>query len=156
MQTIATIGLDIAKSVFQVHGVDAAGRVVIRRQLKRRHVLAFFQRLRPCLIGIEACASSHHWSRELQAVGHTVRLMPPAYVKPYVKRQKNDATDAEAICEAVTRANMRFVSTKTPEQQSGLVLHRTRHLFMRHVMQSRSIRRSGQPTCAIALSNAGF
>jgi transposase len=131
MQTIATIGLDIAKSVFQVHGVDAAGRVVIRRQLKRRHVLAFFQRLRPCLIGIEACASSHHWSRELQAVGHTVRLMPPAYVKPYVKRQKNDATDAEAICEAVARANMRFVPTKTPEQQSGLVLHRTRHLFVR-------------------------
>jgi transposase len=131
MQTIATIGLDIAKSVFQVHGVDAAGRVVIRRQLKRRHVLAFFQKLRPCLIGIEACASSHHWSRELQALGHTVRLMPPAYVKPYVKRQKNDATDAEAICEAVARANMRFVPTKTPEQQSGLVLHRTRHLFVR-------------------------
>jgi len=131
MQTITTIGLDIAKSVFQVHGVDAGGRVVIRRQLKRRHVLAFFQRLRPCLIGIEACASSHHWSRELQAVGHTVRLMPPVYVKPYVKRQKNDATDAEAICEAVARANMRFVPTKTPEQQSGLVLHRTRHLFVR-------------------------
>ena len=131
MQTITTIGLDIAKSVFQVHGVDAAGRVVIGRQLKRRHVLAFFQRLRPCLIGIEACASSHHWSRELQAVGHTVRLMPPVYVKPYVKRQKNDATDAEAICEAVARANMRFVPTKTPEQQSGLVLHRTRHLFVR-------------------------
>ena len=131
MQTIATVGLDIAKSVFQVHGVDAAGRVVIRRQLKRRHVLAFFQRLRPCLIGIEACASSHHWSRELQAVGHTVRLMPPVYVKPYVKRQKNDATDAEAICEAVARAKMRFVPTKTPEQQSGLVLHRTRHLFVR-------------------------
>jgi transposase len=105
--------------------------VVIRRQLKRRYVLAFFQKLPPCLVGIEACASSHHWSRELQAVGHTVRLMPPAYVKPYVKRQKNDATDAEAICEAVTRANMRFVPTKTPEQQSGLVLHRTRHLFIR-------------------------
>ena len=115
----------------QVHSVDAAGRVVIGRQLKRRHVLAFFQRLRPCLIGIEACASSHHWSRELQAVGHTVRLMPPVYVKPYVKRQKNDATDAEAICEAVARANMRFVPTKTPEQQSGLVLHRTPHPFVR-------------------------
>ncbi len=120
MQTITTIGLDIAKSVFQVHGVDAAGQVVIRRQLKRRYVLAFFQKLPPCLIGIEACASSHYWSRELQALGHTVRLMPPAYVKPYVKRQKNDATDAEAICEAVTRANMRFVPTKTPEQQSCL------------------------------------
>jgi transposase len=131
MQTITTIGLDIAKSVFQVHGVDAGGQVVIRRQLKRRYVLAFFQKLPACLVGIEACASSHHWSRELEALGHTVRLMPPAYVKPYVKRQKNDAADAEAICEAVTRANMRFVATKTPEQQSGLVLHRTRHLFIR-------------------------
>src|SRR6266508_4437555 len=131
MQTVTTIGLDIAKSVFQVHGVDAAGNVIVRRQLKRRYVLPFFQKLPPCLIGIEACASSHHWSRELQAVGHTVRLMPPAYVRPYVKRQKNDAADAEAICEAVTRANMRFVPTKTLEQQSGLVLHRTRHLLIR-------------------------
>jgi transposase len=131
MQAITIIGLDIAKSVFQVHGVDAAGQVVIRRQLKRRYLLAFFQKLRPCLVGIEACASSHHWSRELQALGHTVRLMPPAYVKPYVKRHKNDAVDAEAICEAVTRANMRFVATKTPEQQSCLTLHRTRHLFIR-------------------------
>src|SRR6202047_2847626 len=131
METITTIGLDIAKSVFQVHGVDAQGKVIVRRQLKRRYVLAFFQKLPPCLVGIEACASSHYWSRELQALGHTVRLMPPAYVKPYVKRQKNDATDAEAICEAVTRANMRFVPTKTPEQQSGLVLHRARHLFIR-------------------------
>jgi len=117
MQTVTTIGLDIAKSVFQVHGVDAAGQVVIRRQLKRRYVLAFFQKLSPCLVGIEACASSHYWSRELQALGHSVRLMPPAYVKPYVKRQKNDMADAEAICEAVTRANMRFVPTKTPEQR---------------------------------------
>jgi transposase len=131
MQTVTTIGLDIAKSVFQVHGVDAAGQVLIRRQLKRRTVLAFFEKLPPCLVGIEACASSHHWSRELQALGHTVRLMPPAYVKPYVKRHKNDATDAEAICEAVTRANMRFVATKTPEQQSCLTLHRTRHLLIR-------------------------
>jgi len=131
MQAITTIGLDIAKSVFQVHGVDAAGQVVVRRQLKRRYVLAFFEKLSPCLVGIEACASSHHWSRELQALGHTVRLMPPAYVKPYVKRQKNDMADAEAICEAVTRANMRFVPTKTPEQQSGLMLHRARHLFIR-------------------------
>ena len=123
MQTITTIGLDIAKSVFQVHGVDADGNIVIRRQVKRRYVLAFFQKQPPCLVGIEACASSHHWSRELQALGHTVRLMPPAYVKPYV--------DAEAICEAVTRANMRFVATKTPEQQSCLTLHRTRHLLIR-------------------------
>jgi transposase len=132
MQTVTTIGLDIAKAVFQVHGVDAAGKVLIRRQLKRRYVLAFFEKLPPCLVGIEACATSHHWSRELKALGHTVRLMPPAYVKPYVKRQKNDAADAEAICEAVTRANMRFVETKTPEQQSCLMLHRTRQLFIRH------------------------
>ena len=131
MQAITTIGLDIAKSVFQVHGVDADGQVVLRRKLKRRYVVAFFEKLAPCLVGIEACASSHHWARQLQALGHNVRLMPPAYVKPYVKRQKNDATDAEAICEAVSRANMRFVPTKTPEQQSGLVLHRTRHLFIR-------------------------
>ena len=131
MQAVTTIGLDIAKSVFQVHGVDVQGKVIIRRQLKRRHVLALFRKLPPCLVGMEACASSHHWSRELQVLGHTVRLMPPAYVKPYVKRQKNDATDAEAICEAVSRPNMRFVATKTPEQQSCLMLHRARHLFIR-------------------------
>jgi transposase len=131
MQAVTTIGLDIAKSVFQVHGIDAEGNVIVRRQLKRRHVLAFFQKLPLCLVGIEACASSHHWSREIKALGHTVRLMPPAYVKPYVKRQKNDATDAEAICEAVRRPTMRFVETKTPEQQSCLTLHRTRHLFIR-------------------------
>jgi transposase len=131
MQGITTIGLDIAKSVFQVHGIDAEGTVIIRRQLKRRYVLAFFRKLPPCLVGLEACASSHHWSRELKTLGHTVRLMPPAYVKPYVKRQKNDAADAEAICEAVTRPTMRFVATKTPQQQSCLMLHRTRHLFIR-------------------------
>jgi transposase len=131
MQTVTTIGLDIAKSVFQVHGVDSVGNVIIRRQLKRRYVLPFFQKLPPCAVGIEACATSHHWSRELKRFGHIVRLMPPAYVRPYVKRQKNDAADAEAICEAVTRANMRFVETKTPEQQSCLMLHRTRHLFIR-------------------------
>ena len=165
MQTITTIGLDIAKSVFQVHGVDAAGQVVIRRQLKRRYVLAFFQKLPPCLIGIEACASSHYWSRELQALGHTVRLMPPAYVKPYVKRQKNDMADAEAICEAVARANMRFVPTKTPEQQSCLMLHRTRHLFIRqqtavinsiraHLAEFGIVARSGakeSPNCSTLL-----
>src|SRR5262245_17120839 len=131
MQAITTVGLDIAKSVFQVHGVDAEGHVVVRRQLKRRYVLPFFQKLPPCLVGIEACATSHYWSRELQALGHKVRLMPPAYVKPYVKRHKNDATDAEASCEAVGRPTMRFVETKTPEQQGCLTLHRTRHLFIR-------------------------
>ena len=106
--------------------------MVLRRQLKRRYVLAFFQKLPSCLVGIEACASSRHWSRELQALGHTVRLMPPTSVKPYVKRHKDDAIDAEAICEAATRPNIRFVATKTCEQQSCLTLHRTRHLFIRH------------------------
>ena len=131
MESISTIGLDIAKSVFQVHCADAQGNVVVRRQLKRRYVLPFFQKPPPCLVGIEACATSHYWSRELQELGHKVRLMPPAYVKPYVKRQKNYATDAEAICEAVGRPNMRFVETKTPEQQGCLTLHRTPHLFIR-------------------------
>jgi transposase len=131
MKAITTIGLDIAKSVFQVHCVDAAGNIVLRQQLKRRYVLAFFQKLPSCLVGMEACASSHYWSRELQALGHKVRLMPPAYVRPYVKRQKNDTTDAEAICEAVTRPNMRFVEIKSVGQQSCLVLHRTRQLFIR-------------------------
>jgi len=131
MQAVSTIGLDIAKSVFQVHGVDTEGKVVVRQQLKRGRVVPFFRKLPPCVVGIEACASSHHWARELQALGHTVRLMPPAYVKPYVKRQKNDAADAEAICEAVQRPNMRFVPIKTSDQQAGLMLHRSRHLFIR-------------------------
>ena len=131
MQAVTTIGLDIAKSVFQVHCIDANGVVVMRQQLKRSRVLGFFMKLSPCLVGIEACASSHYWSRQLQALGHAVRLMPPAYVKPYLKRQKNDAADAEAICEAVRRPNMRFVATKTPDQQACLMLHRTRHLFIR-------------------------
>ena len=129
MQAVTTIGFDIAKSVFQVHGVNAEGQCVIRQQLRRSRVLGFFTKLLPCVVGIEACASSHHWSRQLQALGHTVRLM--AYVKPYVKRQKNDAADAEAICEGVERPNMRFVPTKSPDQQACLMLHRTRHLFIR-------------------------
>src|SRR5271167_2722290 len=129
MQTVTTVGLDIAKSVFQVHGIDAAGQVIIRRQIKRRYVLAFFQKLSPCLVGIEACASSHHWSRELQVLGHTVRLMPPAYVKPYVRRNKNDAVDAEAICEAVGRPNMRFVAVRAVANQAELMRHRTRELL---------------------------
>ena len=131
MQVVTTMGLDIAKSVFQFHGVDGNGEVVVRRQLKRRYVLPFFKKIAPCLVGIEACATSHHWSRELQALGHTVRLMPPAYVKAYLRRQKNDAADAEAICEAVVRPNMRFAETKTADQQSCLMLHRTCHLFVR-------------------------
>ena len=121
MKEIITIGLDIAKSVFQVHGIDKAGEVVVRRQLKRRQVLQFFAGLKPCLVGMEACATAHHWARELNKLGHEVRLMPPRYVKPYVKRNKNDAADAEAICEAVTRPTMRFVPVKTVEQQSVLM-----------------------------------
>jgi transposase len=126
-----TIGLDIAKSVFQVHGVDAEGEVVVRRQLRRSQVIPFFEKLSACLIGIEACPTSHHWSRALQALGHEVRLMPPSYVKPYVKRSKNDAGDAAAICEAVRRPTMRFVATKSIEQQSVLMLHRSRELLVR-------------------------
>jgi transposase len=128
---ISTIGLDIAKNVFQVHGIDGDGEVVFRRQLRRRQVLPFFSKQPRCLIGMEACATSHHWARELEKLGHEVRLMPPRYVKPYVKRNKNDAADAEAICEAVQRPTMRFVPIKTPEQQSVLMVHRTRQLFVR-------------------------
>ncbi|MDH3741322.1 MAG: IS110 family transposase [Hyphomicrobiales bacterium] len=131
MEQISTIGLDIAKTVFQVHGIDETAGVVIRRQLRRRQVLSFFAKLAPCLVGMEACATSHHWARELAKLGHEVRLMPPRYVKPYVKRNKNDAADAEAICEAVQRPTMRFVPIKTPEQQSVLMVHRTRQLFVR-------------------------
>src|SRR5262249_13888979 len=124
MQAITTVGLDIAKSVFQVHGVYAAGKVIIRRQLKRRHVLPFFERLPACIVGMEACATSHHWSREIRALGHTVRLMPPAYVKPYVRGQKNDAAAAEDTGEAEPGANWRFVETKPPEQGPCLMPHR--------------------------------
>jgi transposase len=128
---IKALGIDLAKSVFQLHGVDAAGSVVLRKKLRRAAVLDFLRTLPPCLIGMEACASSHHWAREIAALGHEVRLIPPAYVKPYVKRQKNDAADAEAICEAVSRPNMRFVPIKSCEQQSVLMLHRARDLLMR-------------------------
>ncbi len=131
MTEVTTIGLDLAKNVFQVHGVDASGKTVIRRQLRRGKVLQFFKKLPPCLVGMEACATAHHWARELQALGHRVRLMPPRYVKPYVKRNKNDAADAEAICEAVTRPTMRFVAIKSAEQQSVLMQHRTRELAVR-------------------------
>lgn len=131
MERIITIGLDIAKQVFQVHGVDGVGAVVVRRKLRRDDVVGFFKALPPCLIGVEACATGHHWARVLMALGHEVRLMPASYVKPYVKRQKNDATDAEAICEAVTRPTMRFVPVKSQEQQSVLMLHRVRELLIR-------------------------
>lgn len=141
MGEVSTIGLDIAKSVFQVHGVDETGAVVIRKRISRAKVLEFFGALAPCLVGIEACPSAHHWGRELAALGHTVRLMPPSYVKAYLKRSKNDANDAAAICEAVTRPSMRFVPTKSAQQQSGLMLHRSRQILVRQrTMLSNAIR----------------
>ena len=131
MGEVSTIGLDIAKSVFQVHGVAVDGAVMIRKRVSRAKVLEFFAALTPCLVGIEACPTAHYWSRKLQALGHTVRLMPPSYVKAYLKRSKNDANDAAAICEAVTRPSMRFVPTKSEQQQSALMLHRSRQLLVR-------------------------
>jgi len=128
---VTTIGLDLAKSVFQVHGVDDAGQVTVRKKLRRAEVVKFFQTLPACLIGMEACATAHHWARALSALGHEVRLMPPSYVKAYARRQKNDAADAEAICEAVTRPTMRFVPIKSADRQGVLVLHRTRELLVR-------------------------
>lgn len=135
MQEITTIGIDLAKSVFQVHAVGSDGTAVVRRQLRRSQMLEFFVKLTPCLIGMEACAGSHYWARELTGQGHDVRLMPPSYVKPYVKRGKTDAIDAEAICEAVTRPNMRFVPIKTEAQQAVLMTHRTRDFLVRQQTQ---------------------
>lgn len=128
---VTTVGLDLAKLVFQVHAVDAHGKIVLRRQLRRDQVAGFFARLQPCLVGIEACGSAHHWARKLQGFGHTVRLMAPQFVKPFVKSNKNDAADAEAICEAVSRPSMRFVPVKTIDQQSALALHRVRQGFVK-------------------------
>jgi transposase len=132
---ITTIGLDIAKNVFQVHGIDAAERVVVRKQLRRAQVMKFFAALPPCLIGMEACATAHYWARELTKLGHEVRLMPAKDVKAYVKRNKNDEADAEAICEAVRRPTMRFVRAKSAEQQGRLMQHRTRDLLLRQRTQ---------------------
>lgn len=129
MEGITTVGIDLAKTIFQIHAVDAAGRVIVQKALKRRDLVTFFSKLQPCLIGIEACGTAHHWGRELTRLGHDVRLLPPAYVKPYVRRQKNDAADAAAICEAVTRPSMRFVPIKTEDQQAALMLHRARSLL---------------------------
>lgn len=131
MSSISVIGLDIAKRVFQIHGIDERGAVVVRRQLRRGQVLSYFASLPPCLVGLEACATGHHWGRELRALGHDVRLIPPQYVKPYVKRNKTDAADAEAICEAVTRPSMHFVAIKSVDQQAVMALHRTRDLLVR-------------------------
>jgi transposase len=128
---ITTAGMDLAKNVIQVHGVDARGNAVLRKSLKRSHVLSFFVNVAPCLIGMEACGSAHHWARKLEKLGHTVKLMAPQFVKPYVKTNKNDAADAEAICEAVSRPNMRFVPIKNGEQQAVLALHRARQGFVR-------------------------
>lgn len=130
-QEVVTVGLDLAKNVFQVHTIAADGAVLILRKLRRTAVIRFFAELSPCLVGMEACASAHHWARELMAIGHEVRLMPPAYVKPYVKRGKTDAADAEAICEAVTRPTMRSVAVKSVEQQAVLMLHKSRDLKVR-------------------------
>jgi transposase len=127
---ITTVGIDVAKSVFQVHGVDQHGKAALRRQLRRAQVVLFFSKLEPCVIGMEACASSHYWARKLAALGHTVRLMAPQFVKAYRKNDKNDGNDAEAICEAVQRPSMRFVPLKSPEQQAELAVHRIRQRLM--------------------------
>src|SRR3974377_1468483 len=132
---ITTIGLDIAKNVFQVHGIDANEKVVVRKQLRRSQVIAFFRALPPCLIGMEACATAHYWARELRKLGHEVRLMPAKDVKAYVKRNKNDTADAEAICEAVRRPTMRFVRIMSAEQQGQLMQHRTRDVLIRQRTQ---------------------
>ena len=132
---LTTIGLDLAKHVFQVHGVDAAGNIVLRRRLRRGQMITFFAGLAPCLVGMEACATAHFWARELTALGHDVRLMPAQYVKAYVKRGKNDAADAAAICEAVSRPSMRFVPVKSEAQQAALMLHRARDLLVRQRTQ---------------------
>lgn len=141
MNNISVIGLDLAKQVFQVHGVDEDGEVVTHKQLRRAQVLGYFARLVPCLIGMEACGGAHYWARELKALGHTVKIMAPAFVKPYLKSNKNDQNDAEAICEAVQRPNMRFVRAKTPEQQAVLHLHHSRqHLVRERVALGNHIR----------------
>jgi transposase len=149
---VSTVGLDLAKNVFQVHAVDEAGQVIIRKALRRRQVMPFFERLEPCLIGMEACGTSHYWARELCQLGHEVKLMPPAYVKAYVKRGKTDAGDAAAICEAVTRPTMRFVAIKSPEQQSMLALHRSRDLLIRQRTQLVNMIRSQLAEFGIVLA----
>jgi transposase len=139
---ISTIGLDLAKNVFQLHGIDASGKVVLRRQLRRGQVEKFFAALEPCLVGVEACGSAHHWARVIGRYGHQVRLMPPAYVKPYVKRNKNDGRDAEACCEAVTRPTMRFVAVKSVEQQATLSVHSTRAMLTRQRTMAANVLRA--------------
>jgi len=155
---ISTIGLDLAKHVFQVHGIDADEKIVVRKQLRRSQVVAFFEKVPPCLVGIEACASAHHWARELEKLGHTVRLMPASDVKAYVKRNKNDAADAAAICEAVRRPTVRSVAVKTPQQQARLMQHRTRELLIRQRTQLINALRShmGELGLAVAQGREGL
>jgi transposase len=142
MQKIITMGLDLAKSIFQVHGIADDGSVVVRRAIRRSQVMDFFRNIDPCLVGIEACASSHHWANAIGQLGHTVRMMPPAYVKAYVKRNKTDAADAEAICEAVSRPTMRFVPIKTPDEQAACMVLRARELFVRQRSQTANAMRA--------------
>ena len=142
MEKIITIGLDLAKSVFQVHAITESGNVAVRRPLRRSQVLDFFRHIEPCLVGIEACGSAHYWANAIGEFGHTVRLMPPAYVKPYVKRNKTDAADAEAICEAVTRPTMRFVPVKSPEEQAAGMVLKTRELLVRQRSQTANAMRA--------------
>jgi transposase len=151
MKTIATVGLDIAKHVFQVHGVDGQGQITAQKRLQRKDVLDWFSKLPPCLVGIEACATATYWARQISTFGHTVKLIPPAYVKPYVRRQKNDRADAAAICEAVSRPNMRFVAIKTAEQQEIQVLHRTRELLVTQRVQVANALRAHLAEFGIAL-----
>jgi transposase len=145
---ITAVGVDLAKNVFQIHAVNERGKAMLRKQLKRDQVEPFFAHLPPCLIGMEACASSHHWARRIQAYGHVVKLMAPQFVKPYVKGNKNDAADAAAICEAVTRQSMRFVPIKNVEQQSILALHRVRQSFVR----ARTAQATRFAACSVSLA----